>query len=52
MRRKKKLILYLIEIFVLNTFGKSKISADTKKLKQNFEDSLIQLIKDKISKKK
>ena len=49
----KKMILYLIEnnkniIFVLNTFGKSKISGDTKKLKQTFEESLIQLIKGKI----
>jgi len=49
----KKMILYLIKnnkniIFVLNTFGKSKISGDTKKLKQTFEESLIQLIKGKI----
>jgi len=47
------MILYLIKnnkniIFVLNTFGKSKISGDTKKLKQTFEESLIQLIKGKI----
>ena len=53
----KKMIFYLIEknkniIFVLNTFGKSKISAETKKLKKTFEDSLIQLIKGKISKEK
>ena len=37
----KEMILYLIEnnkniIFVLNTFGKSKISGDTKKLKQTY----------------
>jgi predicted GTPase len=49
----KKMILYLIEnnkniIFVLNTFGKSKLSAEAKKLKQTFEDSLTQLIKGKI----
>ena len=48
----KKMILYLIEnnkniIFVLNTFGKSKLSGETKNIKEMFEKSLIKIMKEK-----
>ena len=53
----KEMINYLIEknkniIFVLNTFGKSKNSALTKKLKNTFINSLTKIIKSQLSDEK